>query len=114
MLVLNVAGVVDLTPIKDVKNILLCQIRVVTRDIFADIALLKVNPSEKLSATQAGVKDYKYIEKLGGIDNVRNLEGIYMGYIFFDSANIKPLFSFGTGLSYTDFKIDYIGNRRWF
>ena len=111
MLVLKVAGVVDLTQIKGVKNILLSQIRFVTRDIFADIALLKVNPSEKLSA-KPSVKDYKYIEKFGGIDNMRNLEGIYMGYIFFDCANIKPLFSFMNGLTYTDFKIDYIGIRR--
>ena len=45
MLVLNVAGVVDLTPVKNVKNILLLsQLGVVTGDIFADIVLGKVNP----------------------------------------------------------------------
>ena len=110
MLVLNVAGVVDLTPVKDVKNILLLsQLGVVTGDIFADIVLGKVNPSGKLSATWASVKDYKYIEEFGGIDNVRYLEGVYVGYRFFDSANVKPLFPFGHGLSYTDFKIDYLG-----
>ena len=32
-----------------------------------------------------------------------------MGYRFYDSANIKPLLPFGHRLSYTDFKIDYIG-----
>ena len=30
-------------------------------------------------------------------------------YRFFDSSNFKPLLPFGNGLSYTDFKIDYIG-----
>ena len=110
MLVLNVAGVVDLSPVKDVKNILLLsQLGVVTGDIFADIVLGKANPSGKLSSTWAAVKDYKYIEEFGAIDNVRYLEGVYVGYRFFDSANVEPLFPFGYGLSYTDFNIEYLG-----
>ena len=110
MLVLNVAGVVDLSPVKNVKNILLLsQLGVVTGDIFADIVLGKVNPSGKLSTTWAAVKDYRYIEEFGGIDNTRYLEGVYVGYRFFDSAKVKPLFPFGYGLSYTDFKIEYLG-----
>ena len=58
MFVLNVIGVVDLTPVKCVKNILLSQFKVVTGDIFADIVLWKVNPSRKLSDILASVKDY--------------------------------------------------------
>ena len=58
MFVLNVTGVVDLTPVKCVKNILLSQLKVVTGDIFADIVLWKVNPSRKLSDILARVKDY--------------------------------------------------------
>ena len=110
MLVLNVPGVVDLSPVKKVKNILLLsQLGVVTGDIFADIVLGKVNPSGKLSTTWAAIKDYRYIEEFGGIDNTRYLEGVYVGYRFFDSAKVKPLFPFGYGLSYTDFKLQYIG-----
>ena len=30
-------------------------------------------------------------------------------YRFFDSSNIKPWLPFGHGLSYYDFKLDYIG-----
>ena len=57
MLVLNVPGVVDLSPVKKVKNILLLsQLGVVTGDIFADIVLGKSNPSGKLSSTWAGNK----------------------------------------------------------
>ena len=107
MLVLNVAGVVDLSPVKNVKNILLLsQLGVVTGDIFADIVLGKVNPSGKLSSTWAAVKDYRYIEEFGGIDNTRYLEGVYVGYRYFDSVKKAPLFPFGYGLSYTDFKIE--------
>ena len=110
MLVLNVAGVVDLSPVKKVKNILLLsQLGVVTGDIFADIVLGKVNPSGKLSSTWASVKDYRYIEEFGGIDNTRYLEGVYVGYRLFDSIKKAPLFPFGYGLSYTDFKIDFKG-----
>ena len=110
MLVLNVAGVVDLSPVKDVKNILLLsQLGVVTGDIFADIVLGKANPSGKLATTWAAVKDYRYIEEFGGVDNTRYLEGVYVGYRFFDSANVKPLFPFGFGLSYTEFDLKYSG-----
>ena len=110
MLVLNVPGVVDLTPVKNVKNILLLsQLGVVTGDIFADIVLGKVNPSGKLTTTWASIKDYRYIEEFGAVDNTRYLEGVYVGYRFFDSANVKPLFPFGFGLSYTSFEIEYIG-----
>ena len=110
MLVLNVPGVVDLSPVKEVRNILLLsQLGVVTGDIFADIVLGKVNPSGKLATTWAAVKDYKYIEEFGGVDNTRYLEGVYVGYRFFDSAKVEPLFPFGFGLSYTDFKIEYKG-----
>ena len=109
MLVLNVPGVVDLSPVKKVKNILLLsQLGVVTGDIFADIVLGKVNPSGKLATTWAAVKDYRYIEEFGAIDNTRYLEGVYVGYRFFDSAKVQPLFPFGYGLSYTDFKIKFL------
>ena len=55
------------------------------------------------------VKDYSYIEEFGGIDNTRYLEGVYVGYRFFDSVNVEPLFPFGYGLSYTEFKVEYSG-----
>ena len=74
MLVLNTVGPVDLSPVKDVSNILLLTpLGVVTGDILADVILGKANPSGKLSTTWASVKDYKFIEEFGGIDNVRYL-----------------------------------------
>ena len=107
MLVLNVVGPVDLTPVKNVKNILLLSVLgVVTGDILADIVLGKANPSGKLSTTWSAVKDYRYIDEFGGFNNTRYIEGLYVGYRFFDSFDIKPLYPFGFGLSYTDFNIN--------
>ena len=106
MLVLNVPGVVDLTPVKNVKNILLLsQLGVVTGDVLADIVLGKANPSGKLTTTWSAVKDYKYIDEFGSFNNTRYIEGLYVGYRLFDSFNIKPFYPFGFGLSYTDFEI---------
>ena len=52
MLVLNVGGVVDLTPVNQVPNILiLSQLGVVTGEVLADILLGKANPSGKLTTT---------------------------------------------------------------
>ena len=115
MLVLNTVGPVDLSPVKEVSNILLLsQLGVVTGDILADIVLGKANPSGKLATTWAAVKDYKFIEEFGGIDNVRYVEGVYVGYRYFDSANVKPLYPFGYGKSYTEFSIskDSVSNRK--
>ena len=48
ILVLNVSGVVDLTPILEVKNIfLLSQLGVATSSVLVDVLLGKVNPSDK-------------------------------------------------------------------
>jgi beta-glucosidase len=106
LLVLNVAGVVDLSPVINVRNILLLSLLgVVTGNILADIIIGKANPSGKLATTWASVKDYKYIEEFGNIDNTRYLEGIYVGYRYFDSFNVNSFFNFGFGLSYTDFEI---------
>ena len=109
MLVLNVGGVVDLSPVKNVKNILLLsQLGVVTGDILADIILGKVNPSGKLTTTWAAINDYKFIKKFGDGNNTYYREGVYVGYRFFDSVKIKPLYPFGFGQSYTNFDITKI------
>ena len=91
MLVLNVGGVVDLTPVKSVSNILyLSQLGVVTGDILANIILGKQNPSGKLATTWASINDYKFIKEFGNLDDTNYVEGVYVGYRYFDSVNIKP------------------------
>ena len=109
ILVLNVGGVIDLSPVQEVSNILLLsQLGVVTGDILADIILGKQNPSGKLSTTWASINDYKFIKEFGNLDDTNYVEGVYVGYRYFDSERIKPLYPFGYGLSYTSFNISKI------
>lgn len=107
MLVLNVGGVVDLSPVNSVKNILLLsQLGVATGDVLADIVLGKANPSGKLTATWAKYADYPSIGEFGEKDDTRYKEGIYVGYRYFDTAGKKVLYPFGFGLSYSDFSVN--------
>ncbi len=108
MLVLNVGRYVDLTPVMNVKNILLLsQLGVVTGEVFADVLLGKANPSGKLTATWASPDDYPKQAEFGNLDDTKYREGIYVGYRYFDTANKQPLFPFGFGLSYTRFEIKH-------
>ena len=104
MLVLNVGGVVDLTPVMEVSNILLLsQLGVVTGDVLVNIILGKINPSGKLTTTWAKPEDYPFFNEFGLQDNTLYKEGIYVGYRYFNTTNTNVLFPFGYGLSYTDF-----------
>ena len=106
MLVLNVGGPVDLTPVMEVKNILvLSQLGVVTGNILADIILGKANPSGKLATTWAKWDEYSQIGDFGDAHDVNDKEGIYVGYRYFDAVGKEPLFPFGFGLSYTEFEV---------
>ena len=106
MLVLNVGGVVDLSPVREVSNILLLsQLGVETGSVLADLLLGKAYPSGKLSTTWAAWEDYQRIGDFGGRDDTQYREGVYVGYRYFDSAGVRPLFPFGFGLGYTSFEI---------
>ncbi len=108
MLVLNVGGPVDLTPVAEVKNILLLsQLGVVTGTVLANILLGKANPSGKLTTTWTKADEYCSIGDFGDKDDVNYKEGIYVGYRYFDSVSkVKPMFPFGFGLSYSQFKLE--------
>ena len=109
ILVLNVYGVIDISPVKEVSNILLLsQLGVVTGDILSDIILGKTNPRGKLATTWSKIEDYKFIKDFGQLDDTRYVEGVYVGYRYFNSAGVKPLYPFGFGLSYTNFEIKRI------
>lgn len=106
ILVLNVGGIIDLTPVQGVENILLLgQLGAVTGLAFADVLLGKSYPSGKLSATWAAYADYPTIGTSREWNDSAYREGIYVGYRYFDSVEKAPLYPFGYGISYTTFEI---------
>ena len=104
VLVLNVGGVVDLTPVMRVQNIILhSQTGCTIGDSLADVLLGKAFPSGHLADTWARYADYPSADEFADPDDTRYKEGIYVGYRWFDTLGKKPLFPFGFGLSYTTF-----------
>jgi beta-glucosidase len=80
----------------------------------AQILFGQVNPSGKLPATfekkwgDAEAEHY-YPGKNG---TVEYKEGIFVGYRWFDHADIQPLFPFGFGLSYSTFAFSHLALAR--
>jgi beta-glucosidase len=73
----------------------------------ANVLLGRVNPSGKLPVTfPRRLQDSPaYINaSYPGCREVNYGEGIFVGYRYFDKVEIEPLFPFGHGLSYTQFK----------
>lgn len=117
VLLLNVGSPVELTDIlQEAKNIqAVLNISLPGQEgghAVADVLLGKAMPGGRLTATWAKrYEDYPSAEDYGSLNG--NLEteeykeGIYVGYRYFDSFSIKPLFPFGYGMSYTDFSIKF-------
>ncbi|MCG3220903.1 MAG: glycoside hydrolase family 3 C-terminal domain-containing protein [Candidatus Heimdallarchaeota archaeon] len=79
----------------------------------ANVLFGDVNPSGKLPMTFPNkIEDnsaHKSERTFPGVDlKVYHEEGLYVGYRHFDKENIKPLFPFGFGLSYTEFKFEEV------
>lgn len=79
-----------------------------TGSALADVLLGKVNPSAKLPETFP----VKYSDtvtckngEFGKEGRVEYKEGIFVGYRYYEKEGIKPAFSFGYGLSYTQFSL---------
>jgi len=113
VVVLNIGGVIDVSQWKnDVDAILLAwQPGQEAGYAIADVLSGKVNPSGKLPDTfPADYADVPSAKNFPGTpaekpDQVIYQEGIYVGYRYYDSFNVKPLYEFGYGLSYTDFSV---------
>lgn len=106
MLVLNVSGPVDLSPVNDAANILLLgQLGVNTAAVLADLLLGSTYPSGKLTQTWAKWEDYCHVGEECEQDDTHYREGIYVGYRYFDSVGKEPLYPFGYGMGYTEFTV---------
>ncbi|ORX78742.1 hypothetical protein BCR32DRAFT_294849, partial [Anaeromyces robustus] len=104
MLVFNTGGVMDLTGLDEVKNILvLSQLGVNTSKALVDVIQGKSYPSGKLTTTWTKKEDYPEIGTFGGVYDTDYKEGIYVGYRYFDTANVDVMYPFGFGLGYTEF-----------
>ena len=72
----------------------------------ADVLTGKVTPCGKLSDTIAKrYEDYPSSANFGGKEFNEYVEGIYVGYRYFDKHPEKVLYPFGYGLSYTEFDV---------
>ena len=73
----------------------------------ADVVFGAVNPSGKLPFTFPVRLEDNGAHALGeypGADKVKYNESIFVGYRWHDKEQLKPLFAFGHGLSYTDLR----------
>ena len=113
VLILNTCGPLDLRSVEDCKidSVLYASMGGEQfGNAVADIISGAVSPSGKLTTTWAKkYEDYPTCEGITTMTVPYN-EGIYVGYRYFDTFNVEPMYSFGYGLSYTtfDFKIDEI------
>ena len=84
-----------------------------TGTALANVLFGKVNPSGKLADTWPKRLEDTPASALGeypGKDGVEHYnEGIFVGYRYYDSYNVEPLFPFGYGLSYTSFEYAGLG-----
>ncbi len=72
----------------------------------ADILFGDVNPSGKLAETfpKKLSDNPSYLNFPGDKTKVEYREGMFIGYRYYDAAEVAPLFPFGHGLSYTKFE----------
>jgi beta-glucosidase len=122
VVILNIGGVIETASWRDNADAILLawQGGLESGNAIADILKGTVNPSGKLATTfpityqdEPSTKNYpgKVIQEipnkllLADTDaaEVTYEEGIYVGYRYYNTFNIKPAFPFGYGLSYTTF-----------
>ena len=111
VVILNIGGVIETASWKDkVDAILLAwQPGQEGGHSVADVISGKINPSGKLTMTfPAKYSDTPSAKNFPGfpVDNPKDVsyeEGVYVGYRYFNTFNVKPSYEFGYGSSYTTF-----------
>ncbi len=114
VVILNVGGVIDTKFLRKLKGIdavlLMSQPGCAAGYALADVLTGKVSPSGHLTSTWAeNYSDYPCADTFsylsGDLDDSYYHEGIYVGYRYFDSFNVRPAYPFGFGKSYTEFDL---------
>lgn len=113
IVVLNIGGVMDLSELKAIEGVnailLMTQLGNIGGDALLDVLSGKVSPSGKTTDTWAkNYMDYPSSAKFSHNASVHDEmyeDGIYVGYRYFDSFEVKPEYCFGYGLSYTTFEM---------
>ena len=121
VLVLNAGGPVELTDLLAEYRHPLAVLQISQPgqqggEAVADILLGKAVPEGKLTATWAKrYADYPCADTFGAcngdLEKEDYAEGLYVGYRWFDSFGVEPLFAFGHGLSYTTFSTTFTALR---
>ena len=111
-LLLNVGGVVELSPVKDLPGaiVLMGQGGSGCGDAAAAVLSGRETPSGRLTATWAEqYADYPFAAEFGDKYDSYYKEGVFVGYRWFDSLGKDVLYPFGYGLSYTAFTLSIQG-----
>ncbi|MBD0350008.1 MAG: glycoside hydrolase family 3 C-terminal domain-containing protein [Flavisolibacter sp.] len=126
VVVLNIGGVIETASWRDNADAILLawQPGLEAGNAITDVLSGKVNPSGKLATTfPVSYNDVPSSKNFpgkefpdqasGGGGFMRSVpaevtyeEGIYVGYRYFNTYNVKPAYEFGYGLSYTNFTYD--------
>ncbi|HEY5391632.1 MAG TPA: glycoside hydrolase family 3 C-terminal domain-containing protein [Hanamia sp.] len=124
IVVLNIGGVIEMASWRDNPDAILLawQPGLEGGNAITDLLSGKVNPSGKLavtfpvkyddvpSAKSFPGKEFPEQATNGGMFGMKSIpaevtydEGIYVGYRYYNTFNVKPAYEFGYGLSYTNF-----------
>ena len=118
IVLLNLGGVINAATLKSIPGIsammLISQSGNMGGHIVADVLLGKSIPSGRLTDTwAANYMDYPssatFSHNNGNWNDEYYTDGIFVGYRYFDTFNVKPLYPFGYGLNYTTFTMETLG-----
>ena len=108
VVLLSAGSPVEMPWAEQVKSIVQCYLGgQAAGGAVADVLMGVVNPSGRLAETYP-VKlsdNPSYLNFPGEGDRVEYREGIFVGYRYYEAKEVKPLFAFGHGLSYTEFQM---------
>lgn len=114
VLIINCGSSIDMSALADIPDInailYISQLGSQGGNAVADVLSGAVSPSGKLADSWAkAYSDLPFSDEYGclngDLDNDYYKEGIYVGYRYFDSFGVEPLYPFGYGLGYSKFKV---------